>query len=312
MIEYQAACYGKLPFHGDFIRHQAGGAEYQWLDRWIQEGIVSLGESFPGSWGEVFQSSSPMRFLIQIEKSSIAGVSRPSVDSAGRRFPFLVFCVLDSRQIRKRPSGIPLAMEEFLTQAEALLCRDFSGVGLPGLTQSIDALSSAIDWKLVEQNLDAALTNFGIGELWQALFGSQSDDRRYIFASNAADLLGPKSSPRFPLELPFAASPYHLSTWMEFAAQARGRDRIPVAWSWRTSSSGRTPLLRATVGSPEPTHYLPLFYPDTTCEDLCKLAEEGLDQTSFLESARTRFAPLVDDLSLPLAKFIAGLAKMQR
>jgi type VI secretion system ImpM family protein len=39
-MRLSAGCFGKLPIHGDFIRHNVG-PEVDKLDEWLQGGIVS-------------------------------------------------------------------------------------------------------------------------------------------------------------------------------------------------------------------------------------------------------------------------------
>jgi len=97
--------FGKLPGYGDFVqRNVAPDIINQW-DNWILQCIETSQMQLSETWKEVYFNSPIWRFTIDGRLLSsaaishptsiqhpISGVMMPSVDSAGRCYPFMIFC----------------------------------------------------------------------------------------------------------------------------------------------------------------------------------------------------------------------------
>ena len=87
--------FGKLPLHGDFIRH-GDSANFikvwdQWLQRVIYHSQKTLGQE---DWLKTYLTSPLWRFTIYsdtLDSSAYIGFMIPSVDAVGRYFPFTVY-----------------------------------------------------------------------------------------------------------------------------------------------------------------------------------------------------------------------------
>lgn len=85
--------YGKIPSHGDFVKHNLPRCFTETWDQWLQECLVHWRQSFQGDWMVNYLTMPVQRFILS---AGIAGevnwygVLLPSRDKAGRLFPFTV------------------------------------------------------------------------------------------------------------------------------------------------------------------------------------------------------------------------------
>lgn len=82
--------FGKLPCRGDFVRSAQQALLLDRLDQWLC-GTLELLAADP-NWKLRYDQASPVNFAVLGSKQQrlVAGHLRPSADSAGRRFPFVV------------------------------------------------------------------------------------------------------------------------------------------------------------------------------------------------------------------------------
>jgi type VI secretion system protein ImpM len=133
----QPFAFGKLPAHGDFIVRGLPADERDMWDAWSSAGLEQakqrLGESFPAH----HDAAQPWRFAFgpgEFGPGWRAGAIAPSIDSAGRRFVF----VLGVRSAGSlAPDG---AGEEVAAAAEEEIYRAFeSGSDVDGVITSAQA-----------------------------------------------------------------------------------------------------------------------------------------------------------------------------
>lgn len=119
MTSFPSGCLGKLPLHGDFIRYNAGSPEVHELDHWIGDGIVHGYNELDSAWDRTFDAAPQARFVYRSPRTQrvLAGLFRPSVDRAGRRFPFLVYSILEPAAVGADLPYLPLALEPFIARA---------------------------------------------------------------------------------------------------------------------------------------------------------------------------------------------------
>lgn len=83
--------YGKLPSHGDFVRHNLDDAFVDPWDEWLRRGLFESRRTLGDQWLGLYLESPVWRFAIDAEIAgphAMAGVMLPSVDAVGRYFPF--------------------------------------------------------------------------------------------------------------------------------------------------------------------------------------------------------------------------------
>lgn len=83
--------FGKLPSHGDFLRRDLPSSFVEPFDAWLQQGLAASRTRLGERWLELFLVMPAWRFALAADvcgPDAMAGVLIPSVDSAGRYFPF--------------------------------------------------------------------------------------------------------------------------------------------------------------------------------------------------------------------------------
>lgn len=83
------AYFGKVASRGDFVRSTQQGSLTQMLDQWLSQGLELV--SVDPRWKQRYDQVGPCRFAFLGVRSTVAlaGHLIPSVDSSGRRFPFV-------------------------------------------------------------------------------------------------------------------------------------------------------------------------------------------------------------------------------
>ena len=88
-----AGFFGKIPSRGDFVQRALPATFVTPWDRWLQDGIAGSQETLGDDWLEVYLTSPVWRFALSahlVGDPAAAGVLIPSVDAAGRYFPFTI------------------------------------------------------------------------------------------------------------------------------------------------------------------------------------------------------------------------------
>lgn len=109
IVNPPAACFGKIPSRGDFVK---GAGQHQLisvLDRWVSLTMERLSED--PAWKTAYDTANPVDFAFVGARSrlSVVGHLRPSLDSSGRRFPFITAATIerdDSLMFRCAPAGL--------------------------------------------------------------------------------------------------------------------------------------------------------------------------------------------------------------
>ncbi len=90
--------FGKLPGYGDFIQRNVPPNVADKWDNWILQSIESSRNNLDSGWKEIYFNSPIWRFSFAaniLANECISGLMMPSVDSAGRCYPFTVFCLAE-------------------------------------------------------------------------------------------------------------------------------------------------------------------------------------------------------------------------
>lgn len=103
--------FGKLPCRGDFVRSASHPALIQSLDRWLSSGVELMAED--AHWKQIYDQADSAHFamLSPHRNTAVAGHIVPSVDTSGRRFPFLTACTIESENGTELMGLGPLMMQ---------------------------------------------------------------------------------------------------------------------------------------------------------------------------------------------------------
>jgi type VI secretion system protein ImpM len=137
-----AGFFGKIPSRGDFVRRALPASFVTPWDRWLQAGIAGSQETLGDDWLEVYLTSPVWRFALcahLVGEAAAAGVLIPSVDAAGRYFPFTIASLLPAG-----PTPIEIrAQATWFDAAEGLAVAMLAeGADLDDLVSGVKALGS--------------------------------------------------------------------------------------------------------------------------------------------------------------------------
>ena len=271
--------YGKLPQFADFVQHHATHEPVRALDEWLQAGLAALrasGEGIADDYGEVPH----VRFLWHGREagSCLVGAFRTSADRSGRRYPFIVFALLDCAAGARWHARAPIAFAALLERASALLDQAPQAPGPQTLVDRIEALEppspEALD--AAAETYEGFVRETRTHDFLDGALPDQPEEIRLRLASRLYSLYAPlrkrslAASPlavRYPLAAdapaPFAAF------WLELSAElAGGKSPQPVAF-WMPEAD--RPFLLAPLGRPSAKTFLHLLRDDVPDESLCDL-----------------------------------------
>lgn len=204
--------FGKLPTHGDFVRHNAAGPASRALDEWLQRGLFFLQAQRSVGLDAAYDAAPACGFLFNAGRGRppLLGVVQPSRDQAGRKFPFVV-----AREVpTPAPGGdavpLPVVFRAFLEQAAALVNAITAGqVAHRDVVARLEALDGVDASGGQGDEYRAYLRRTTLKAWCEALWGYFDDSRKYVLFKNWIEVLQPhrgNASPplafglRFPLD----------------------------------------------------------------------------------------------------------------
>lgn len=301
-------CYGKVPIHGDFIRHNVTGTEIDQLDQWLQAGILSSRQALGAGWDASFDASKPQRFIYRpfTGGRAIAGVIAASKDKPGRRFPFLIFTPLDAKLAPGDGTVLPSALDPFFEAAETAILTGWQGKDLKGYLAHIDALALPSDLDAGRKAILHLVAEGTNQSLWSALFGSPADFRKYILINNLVETMRPASIPKYALRIPRVSAGPEVSFWLEMCRKLCRRDQLPTLSLWGPGRGEEPGGLTIVLDDLQSKYFLPLWWPERANNLLFPLAD-GSTTDARAQQARSRYAALLDDGTLRLASLMTKL-----
>lgn len=91
--------FGKLPGYGDFVQRNVCPQLTQYWDNWVLQSLSTSNEQLGDLWRAKYFNGPIWRFVLGQNIASatpVAGLLMPSVDKAGRCYPFTVICQAES------------------------------------------------------------------------------------------------------------------------------------------------------------------------------------------------------------------------
>ncbi len=187
MSNVHAGFFGKLPWHGDFLRGAPPGAPLELLDAWL--GHAPIGPQSGRS--EAFDTAGPSMAMVRVRGTWWAMALFPSQDAVGRRYPFCVLAGLPEDEFGGEPGLIPVVWAPFLVR-----CLQQAARGWPQsqaeLQTAVAACAQPVDVDAEERRLVEALGDHRCAEFFRGTLGSSTDPRR---AGLWADLLALADDP---------------------------------------------------------------------------------------------------------------------
>lgn len=314
-----AACFGKLPSHGDFVRHRAGGAGVQALDAWLQRGVLHAQQRLGRGLDAAFDAAGPTCFLIDPPAGAhvLAGALQPSRDRVGRRYPFLVAVEVERRRVDgRRIPAWPARYDAFFAEAAATVSEAvegrLEGEALPQRLQRLHALFEDTPFLVDYQH---RLHDAKAWALWTRTWGSPEDGRKYVLLKNLAEVFAAArgQTPRLPLRFPLAPAPERLdvSFWLEACWRLAPRPPEQLALFWAAPREGEAPeraALFVAAEAPPPPLLAHLLAQDGEPDGSFRLDDaDGRPTAEAALALPARLGSLLEDPALSLRAFIERL-----
>src|SRR5262245_15846191 len=223
------SCFGKLPFHREFLRVGLGTPAAEWVVRWVEGAHAAW-----TSRGDAPAETSLVRFAAAPEGGGlVAGVVRQSSDGL-RRHP-VTFFIEDAGEIGGADWHLlPLALATVWDDLDALGRREWDG--LDSLTAALQSGTASPDWDGARTARRDALATRLPEPSWEAVTGASGDAGRHL----AANLVAVTEAQRdarsaaegVSLALPLPAGPpgaaIRSAFWLELLAMAIGSTHRPA------------------------------------------------------------------------------------
>lgn len=317
-----ALCFGKLPAHPDFVRYNAAGREALALDEWMHHGLYFARTQLGPGWEQEFAQTPSYRFVFNPETAqrSLAGVWQASRDKAERRYPFIVSLLLDRHWIRDSDAHLtPTAFSSFFEGAGQFIGRAMNGLEMRKIADETQALNCP------EPDLQAVAARYArefldplpIHSLWEELFGSFDDSRKYLVFSNLIDVLLPFRTRnvrglglglRFPLLDGGSRADLSACFWLHVSLIMMGALPGQPFLFWSAAGNGMPAHLFLFFRQPSPKHFLQLVKPAAESENICPV-DQGRTETLGRAAAMlpSRLRVLLDKREGSLGGFLTGL-----
>ncbi len=306
-MRLSAGCFGKLPIHGDFIRHNVG-PEVDRLDEWLQGGIVSSRTAMGAAWDASFDATPPQRFLYQAAGGRVvAGVISASIDKPGRRYPFMIFTILDPKTMGGEITALPAVLSSFFARAEEESKTGWQGLDLKSFLVRVDSLALPSDFEEAKQSIIKFVAGQTSHAFWNGLFGSDQDPRKYMLIHNLVETLKGGTVPRYALRLPRVAGEPEVSFWLELCRKMSRRPSLPTLSLWGKGRDNGEGGLTFVFDDLKVNYFTPFWWPEKKNNLLFPLADASAAPDPRLQQAKARYAPILDDGAMRLSTLMVKL-----
>ncbi|MBK8207949.1 MAG: type VI secretion system-associated protein TagF [Planctomycetes bacterium] len=309
-MEFPSGCLGKLPLHGDFIRFNAAGAEINEFDHWIQEGIYQGYNELDSRWDSTFDAAPTARFIYTSPRTQrvIAGLFKPSVDKAGRRYPFLIYTVIEPGAMGAEIGYLPNAMGPFLTRARELLEWSESAINLSTFLSTFESLRFEPDMVEAKKEFARFVLTSNAGNYWSACFGSETDPRRYAAVGSTVEGAGTRAG-SIAMRMPFSELDSEAAFWLELSRRLTDGKSLPTLVYWNVARGDFPARLNLTWGELSPRYFLPFVLPTRNSLNIRDLANANSVDGRWIEYGKARFDELLSNPSLKLTDLLQRLPR---
>lgn len=302
----QIGCFGKMPVHPDFIRHNVKSREAIAFEKWVQEGIGLITRKHSEGWPEIYRAFPRYHFLLigGEQERTLAGSLMASRDKSGRHYPFSIFVSAEAQLFREMQAVVPMVYLDFFRNTEKIFGENWTTEPLGLLTGMVDGAShrdtGLIRRQLLEQQI-ALLQQIPMQQLWQQILPDAGcEGRERLFAALFGALRtvvrrGPIRT-NWGIRLPIPAegdqTPF-VVFWMQIIESVL-EDR-----SWRAHSFWS----QASVDHPAA---LTVFFKPLPGSFLLQLLNPGINDGSVIDLTRPLIAPQEELSCIDLKRLLAS------
>ena len=315
--------FGKIPTHGDFVRHAGAGTALREMDTWLQRGLRYAADHLGGAFNDAFNAVGSCSFYLALRGAErvLAGVLQPSHDSVGRAYPFLVALEVDRAHFNPRTlAHVPLRFNPFFEHAATITGEAAAGhLDRHTLTERTDALSASVSDDTSVAFFEQYLRQARLSAFWQRLWGHPQDSRKYLLFKNLLEIvlkLRDGIPPGYPLVLRFPLCPdgrtldYDVSFWLGLCLRLLNYPDIEPSFLWMhpDQKRGTAPFLLLALHSPAPKTFAHLLPAPLESDTLCVLETLGAQNAALAAlSIPDRYSRMIEDENLTLRDFLQQL-----
>ncbi len=289
-------CFGKMPVHADFIKHNITTREAVALDNWVQEGFMLMSRKYGEEWKNKLAAAPSYNFVWvgNEEERTLGGVLRPGTDKSGRCYPFCAFTALDRPVLKDMQAAVPLARGEFFNALENVLSRPWGDEGLPAFTRALDATAcvcSDISRRdLIEIEM-SVLGNISMGEFWGDILPGAERNIKAAFVRTLISSLQTVSR-RTPqrvhwgIRLPLPSKPDpipYVVFWVQLCESMLSGRSWHAQYFWNEPAPGFPPRLTVFFKPVPPSYFSTLVEAQRNDGSILDVIDELESETGNLE-----------------------------
>lgn len=296
--------FGKLPWHGDFLREAPPGAPLDLIDAWLAH--APIGPAGPRS--AAFDAAGPALAMVRARGHWWAMALFPSQDAVGRRFPFVALAGLPEGEFGDEAGLVAVAWAPFLVRCLQQAARGWPG-DPAGLRAAVAACVQPIDTEAEGRHLVEALADRTVGELWAGTLGSAADPRR---AGMWMDIVGLAGDPAraIGLELRPMAHQAYLAFVLMLMHLVGDPAGAPVLLAIRPARPGGAAGATVLWGRPGAAECLAALWPELPGADRTRIHDPASRPGAHGDPAR---APVdLDDAGLSLRDLLHRIGSATR
>ncbi|HLG93541.1 MAG TPA: type VI secretion system-associated protein TagF [candidate division Zixibacteria bacterium] len=241
---------GKLPAFGDFVRANVSSPAARVLEKWLSDGLAQFPAKVGNGWEKSFDSGQSFSFVINPGEPAgvLVGLSTPSRDRGGRRFPFSLFSTAQSGPEGEFFYLLPVAFGPFLERGQEAVAEAWPSSVDAIYRAKVSLLASSLPRYLKDgqEIFDRYLESQTLGDFWQKLFGSFEAAEKYLLLDNLFKSLIPLRRQEFGrfnfiLQFPVRGSSTQeagrqAAFWIFLCQKILARPRLPLQAFWNFSS----------------------------------------------------------------------------
>jgi len=257
MTSLSAGCFGKLPFHGDFIRLQADQVAVDAIERWFTAGKLDPHQR--DGRCEAFSAAGPAFALQQGGSSWWAIALVASHDQVGRHYPFAVFTQIPISEAGTEAGLIPSLFigffQKVMAQAQAGWPQSLSKC-----REMLGNLACQVDVPAEEGRLLNALDLTSNQELWTGLLGAFDDARRTRVFSDLVRIANGTAGGH-GLRIQPMVHQIHFCFWLMLLWLLRDKPGVPALLALLPESGGRPPSATVLFDRPSTAQVFATLWP---------------------------------------------------
>jgi len=282
---------GKLPAFGDFVRSNVSSPAAKVFEQWLSEGLAQFPARVGNGWEKSFDAGQNFGFAVNggDPNSFLVGLSIPSRDRGGRRYPFSLFSAAQAGPEGELFFLLPVAFGLFLEKARQAINESWPSSVDSIYGAKISPLVSTLPryFKDSQQQFESYLEEKTLGDFWRGLFDSFEVPEKYLLLDNLLKTILPlrrQEAGRFNFALQFpirGESPgeagLETAFWIFLCQKILAKPAVPIQAFWNLSAGPNSGLF-LFFRPPEAKFFPYLLMPGLENNFIWNLAGLGKDK----------------------------------